>query len=184
MTVNLWLVSANSSGGHNRRAQPWGTLGTRQWHTGTISTWWLLPTGTMGIPTLTRSRPDTQPACPSHAGGFPGSLGLSWDVHRSTFPAGGILVLCIFTTSQNHEAALWEQRSLPGPGCETWATTSYSQPGCNAPESGTPQRGFALPPLGMRVGGVGWWMAVRYSNCTGHCRLPEQRSCSKSLLPR
>ena len=80
-------------------AQPWGTLGTRQRHTGTISTRWLLPTSTMGIPTLTRSRPDTRPACLSRAGRFPGSLGLSWDVHGSTFSEGRILVLCVFTAS-------------------------------------------------------------------------------------
>lgn len=53
MTVNLWLVFANTFGAH------WGTLGTRQWHPGSIWMWWLLPTR------------------PGHAANVPGCAGCS-----------------------------------------------------------------------------------------------------------
>lgn len=122
--------------------------------------------------------PDRQPACPSRASGFPGSLGLSWDMHWQNLPCRedfGPLYIYSFIKPRSCPMG---QGSLPGPGWErraAWLRRPWEQHAAG---------GLRLPPVRMRAGGVGWCAAVQCSDGTGRCRLPEQRSCSKSLPPR
>lgn len=105
VTANPWLVSANSSGGT--------TVG----HTGheTVPHWEEQHAVASTPQCHGCSDPDTQPERPGCAGKSPGSLGLSRDVHCSTFLQGGFY---FFVYLQSHEVAQGAQRSLPGPGCE------------------------------------------------------------------